>query len=246
MRTNVFKEARISLYILASLMALSILFYVFASMFTSVGYKGFRKAKQTVAEPSYVPITVIMDPGHGGEDPGAVDNGLTEKDLNLDVALSLNDILTACGYNTALTRTEDMLLYKQGEENRKKYYDLRNREVFAEEFENSVFVSLHMNKFPAEYCKGAQTFYSEHDIESKNLATSVQENVRLLQKNNKRVIKSGNNTIYLLDNLDMPSILIECGFLSNREEALSLSDKNYRAALAFTIYCGIAEYLEKI
>ncbi len=244
MKTNIYKEARISIYILTCIMVITLLFYVFASMFTSVGYKGLRRAKSANLSVASEPLTVVIDAGHGGEDPGAVDNGLIEKELNLDVAIRLNDILSSSGYQTALTRTDDTLLYKQGEEDRKKYHDVRNRETFAEEFDNSIFVSIHMNKFSAEYCKGLQTFYSNNNEKSKILAESIQGNSRLLQTDNNRVIKSGNETIYLLENLEMPSILIECGFISNKKEASLLSNPEYRKALAFSIYCGIVEYLE--
>lgn len=247
MKSNLYKEARISIYILAFIMAFSLLFYVFASMFTSVGYRGLRNARNanTITDMNDDP-TIIIDAGHGGEDPGAVCNGLTEKDLNLSVALALDEILRSFGYTTALTRDTDVLLYNQGEENRKKYYDVRNRESFAERYDNGVFVSIHMNKFPAEYCKGLQAFYSENNTAGKILAEAVQNSSRLLQPDNKRVVKSGNDSIYLLEHLDMPAILVECGFLSNTYEAQKLSDDEYRTALALTIYCGIAEYLENI
>ena len=246
MKTTVYKEARISIYILAFVIAATLLFYIFASMFTSVGYKGLRKAKSANADVYSDDITIIIDAGHGGEDPGAVDNGLIEKELNLDVALVLNNILISNGYKTALTRDEDILLYRQGEENRKKHFDVRNRVEFANEFEKAIFVSIHMNKFPATYCRGLQTFYSENNAQSKIFADSIQENSRLLQTDNKRLVKSGNETIYLLENLDIPAVLVECGFLSNKEEAQRLSDKEYQKALAFTIYCGLVECLEKI
>lgn len=246
MRSNVFKDARVSLYILACVMAFSLLFYVFASMFTSVGYRGFRRAREANTVVFCNKPTVILDAGHGGEDPGAVDNGLIEKDLNLSVTLKLDEILRCFGYNTALTRNDDVLLYNEGEEERKKYHDVRNRASFAEGFEDAIFISIHMNKFSAEYCKGLQTFYSNNNPQSKVLAEYVQENSRTLQNYNKRVIKSGDDTIYLLDNLNMPAILIECGFISNLDEALLLSDDDYQVALAFTLYCGISEFLESI
>ena len=246
MKTTVYKEARISIYILALVMAVTLLFYIFASMFTSVGYKGFRKAKSANIVVDTDDVTIIIDAGHGGEDPGAVDNGLIEKELNLDVALFLNEIFLSNGYKTALTREEDILLYKQGEENRKKHFDVRNRVSFAGEFENAMFVSIHMNKFSAKYCRGLQTFYSENNPQSKLFADSIQENSRLLQTDNKRIVKSGNDTIYILENLNIPAVLVECGFLSNDEEAQKLSDKEYQKALAFTIYCGIVECMRNV
>ncbi len=242
-----FKEAKISLSLIALILALSIVFYFFVSMFTSMGYEGYRKAKASNASNAFdknESQIVVIDAGHGGEDPGANENGLLEKDLNLEISVALGELLNACGYQAELTREDDRLLYKSGEENRKKYHDLRNREDFANKFDRSIFVSVHMNKFPLSYCKGLQTFYSENNPKSFDLANIVQENSRLLQPDNKREVKSGNETIYLLENLEMPAVLIECGFLSNPEEFASLSDEDYRKALVLTLYCSISEFLE--
>lgn len=245
---NSYKEAKVSLYILGSIMFLITLFYFIASMFTSMGYKGLREAENANADTNsnsmYENVIIVIDAGHGGEDPGATDNGLIEKDLNLDVALELDNILGAFGYDTLLTRSDDRLLYNPDEAERKKYYDLKNREIIAENCENAIFVSIHMNKFPLESCKGLQTFYSENNELSQKLAESVQNNTKILQIDNKRSVKSGNDTIYLMENLNIPAILIECGFLSNSDEAELLSDSEYRKALAFSIYCGLAECLE--
>ena len=244
MRSNIFRETRIGFYVLTAILAFSIVFYFLVSMFVSMGYKGYKDAKESNSTTVNNQKNILIDPGHGGEDPGASENDIIEKHLNLDVSLKLNSFLTGAGYSTFLTRTEDKLLYKQGEENRKKFFDLRNREEIANTYENSLFVSIHMNKFPASYCKGLQTFYSENNPESKIIANSVQENIRFLQTDNKRAIKSGNQTIYLLEKLQMPAVLIECGFVSNPEEAKLLINEDYQKALALSIYCGIAEYLE--
>lgn len=247
MRFNVYKEAKISLLILAVILTVSMLFYFFASMFTSMGYTALRKAKDASVNDTAITFpTVIIDAGHGGEDPGAVDNGLIEKELNLDVSQSLDAFLSVGGYQTVLTRKDDSLLYYAGQENKKKYYDVRNRAEIANQHQDSIFVSIHMNKFSASYCKGLQTFYSTNNDSSRILAEAVQDNSRLLQTDNKREVKAGNDTAYLLDNLNMPAILVECGFLSNPDEARLLSDNDYRVAIALNIYCGIAEYMGEV
>ena len=244
MRRSCFKEAKISLWILSFVLFISIMFYLVATMFTSMGYRGKSKEALTLDE-SKDEIVIVLDAGHGGEDPGATDNGLVEKDLNLDVTLRINSMLLNSGYKTVLTRREDVLLYRAGEESKKKYYDLRNRAEIAEAYPNAVFVSIHMNKFPIDYCKGLQTFYTKNNSESEILAEAIQESVRLLQTENKREIKDSEDTIYLLSYLKSPSVLVECGFISNAEEAQKLSDEKYRDLLAFNIYCGIAKYLEE-
>ena len=246
MRSNIYKEARIGIYIFAAVLALVIIFYIFSSMFTSVGYDSFRQSLNTNVEHTYISkATVIIDPGHGGEDPGASANSLIEKELNLEISLMLSEFLSANGYESVLTRNDDVLLYNSGEENRKKYHDLKNRKAFADNYENAIFISVHMNKFPAEYCKGMQTFYSENNNGSVLLAELLQNNAKILQIDNTRNIKNGTETIYLLKNLNIPAVLVECGFLSNIEEAGLLSDDNYKKALSLTLYCGIVEYLEK-
>lgn len=245
MRFNIYKEARISLYIIAIIMSVFLLFYFLGSMFVSMGYKDLRNG-QSVDEILTDQPLIIIDAGHGGEDPGAVANKLVEKDLNLEHTLIINELLNSCGYQTLLTRNSDNLLYKEGQSDKKKYYDLRNREEIAQKYTNAIFVSIHFNKFSAEYCKGLQTFYSNNNGKSCDLAEAIQQNVALLQKDNKRKIKCGDETIYLLEHIKIPAVLVECGFISNKNEAELLYNPQYKAALSLSIYCGISEFTEKI
>lgn len=246
MQTNSFKEARVSLYIIAVLLSVSLAFYFFASMFTSMGLSALRRAKSADSDAVSEYPVIILDAGHGGEDPGACANGLEEKKLNLEIAQSLKELLSQFGYSVVLTRNEDVLLYNAGEEGHKKFSDVRNREAVAESFPNAVFVSIHFNKFPMESCKGLQTFYSDNNSNSIRLAESIQSNAYIIQPDNKRTVKCGNDSIYLMKNLEMPAVLIECGFLSNPEEAALLSKDDYKKALVLSLYCGIAEYMEDV
>lgn len=244
MRFNIYREARLSLLILSIILSICVVFCLVASMFTSMGYKGLMTSKiVNNSSNNSLPI-VIIDAGHGGEDPGAVANGLIEKDLNLEIAKMISQILKANGYKTHLTRDDDRLLYNTGEENRKKHFDIRNRIKIASEFDEAIFVSVHMNKFPAEYCKGLQAFYNNENESGKKLAELIQNNVKKLQTENHRVIADGKDSIYLLEELEIPATLIECGFLSNFEEANLLNNDNYKLSLAMSIYCGIADYME--
>lgn len=208
-------------------------------MFTSMGYRSFRA--DTPADEEAI---IVIDAGHGGEDPGAVDNGLFEKDLNLDIAKALNEIEIFSGNKTLMTRTDDRLLYNVGEENRKKFYDLYNRLNIAESLGNSVFVSIHINKFTSPACKGVQTFYSDRNTSSRILAESVRKSTLVLQPDNQRPLQIADDNIYILYNISVPAILVECGFISNSEEAALLKTTDYKNALALTVHCGIAEYLE--
>lgn len=246
MQTNNFKEARISLYIIAALLSVSLVFYFFASMFTTMGLSALRKSRSAVSDAVSDQPVIILDAGHGGEDPGACANGLEEKSLNLEIVQALKGYLSQFGYSVVLTRNTDVLLYNSGEEDRKKFFDVRNRESIAESYQNAVFVSIHFNKFPMDSCKGLQTFYSDNNKDSIRLAESIQKSALVLQSDNKRTVKCGNDSIYLMKNLEMPAVLVECGFLSNSEEAALLSTEDYKKALALSLYCGIAEYMEDI
>ena len=188
---------------------------------------------------------VIIDPGHGGEDPGAVGvNGSLEKDLNLEISLLVGEELVKSGYTVIYTRTEDKLLYKP-EENIKgirKISDLKNRCKIAEEYPSATFVSIHMNSFAQEKYSGMQVYSALKNADSRLLAEKIQKSVKTsLQPENKRVVKEGRG-IYILENVSNKAVLIECGFLSNSEECAKLSEKEYQKQLSFSIVCGIIEY----
>lgn len=185
---------------------------------------------------------IIIDPGHGGEDCGAVGiNGVYEKDLNMQISLKLGEYLSAAGYEVVYTRTEDRLLYtdEQNIKGMRKIYDLKNRVEIANSYSDALFVSIHMNSFGAESCSGLQVYYSPSNEEARNAAERVQSSVvERLQKTNSRKTKAGDG-IYVLENTAIPSILIECGFISNSEECRQLSEKEYQKELSFAILCGI-------
>ena len=126
-----------------------------------------------------------------------------------------------------------------------KRSDLKNRCKAANKYPDSILVSIHMNSFGDGKYSGLQVYYSSNDDESRVLAEKIQSSVRdSLQKENKRVIKEGKG-MYILDKSDPTSVLIECGFLSNKEECEKLSEKEYQKELSFSIVCGIIEYIEE-
>lgn len=193
---------------------------------------------------------VIIDPGHGGEDGGCIGiDGTTEKDLNLAISQKVCSILRALGVSCAMTRQEDTMLYDMYSDlsdysGAKKTYDLRNRVRFAQESEASLFVSIHMNKFPDEECSGFQMYYSDNHSESIDAAQSIQKTVReLMQRDNERQIKRATSAIYVLHRAKIPSVLCECGFLSNQKELELLKDEDYQKEIAFCIAMGIIESL---
>jgi len=188
-------------------------------------------------------ITVIIDAGHGGEDGGAVAlSRLPEKDLNLDISLTLCDMLRSCGVNVILTRKDDAMLSCE-EGSTRKGKDLAARRRIVEGEKNAIFVSIHMNSFALEKYSGLQVYYSENDPESKVLADKMQSYTRdCLQKSNDRKTKLGND-IYLLEKLKCPAVLVECGFLSNQAEAKLLNDSEYRQKLALVLCASICDFL---
>ncbi len=192
---------------------------------------------------------IVIDPGHGGEDCGAIGvSGILEKDINLSISEKLYEIMSFAGYEVIPTRREDILLYDRNEsyEGRKKVLDLAARRKTAEDAEPDLFVGIHMNSFPQEKYSGLTVYYSKNDPRSYKAAQGLRgEVVSLLQPSNERPMKAAGSNIYLLDRLTCPAILIECGFLSNAEECAQLSDEAYRQKLSFVFYSSLSTFLEE-
>ncbi len=205
--------------------------------------------QETTPEPPKMPPrTVIIDAGHGGEDGGAVGvTGLVEKDLNLDLAGRLCALLEADGVRVIMTRTEDVLLYDRGADyqGRKKVLDLAARQAIGDANPDAIFVSLHANTFPEQIYHGLQVWYSPNSEKSVLLAESIRaEVVSTLQPDNHRQSKQAGSNIFLLHKLQIPTVLVECGFLSNPAECNALADPAYRDRLAHALYKGICAYYE--
>lgn len=194
--------------------------------------------------------TVIIDPGHGGVDPGTIGvNGSNEKDINLDIALVLKDILIANGYDVIMTRETDIALHdeKYKKVSRIKTSDLKNRLKIVNENKDAITIMIHQNSFTKEKYHGAQMFYGRNCAESKLLAEALRKSFKeQLQPDNERTIKRSTKDVYVLHNAKTPIVLAECGFLSNYSEAELLSDEEYQQKVAFTIFCGIEEYRETL
>lgn len=193
-------------------------------------------------------LTIVIDAGHGGEDGGCEGNGLVEKDLNLDISLRIASLLKEAGISVVLTRDTDVLLYDKNSnyEGKKKAQDVRKRLEIAQESTNPVLVSIHMNYFAQTQYSGLQVWYSKNDPRSRILASLVQSNTKNnLQPNNKRNIKEATSGIFLLHNATFPAVLIECGFLSNTDEATALANEEYRQKLAETIFHSIMTYISQ-
>ncbi len=188
--------------------------------------------------------TVILDAGHGGEDGGAVANGIVEKDINLEITKKLADVFRASGFNVIMTRDSDKTLESEGTTIReKKVSDMKNRLSLFNKDINACVISIHQNKFTQEKYNGAQVFYSANNPESQRLAEALRSDITTLtQPDNTRECKGASKDIYLLYNCKAPSVIVECGFISNYEEAQKLKDEEYQKKLAFAIFSGYLKY----
>lgn len=184
--------------------------------------------------------TVLIDPGHGGPDGGAVaEDGTMEKDLNLAISMGLRDMLTVCGVRVCMTRTTDVSIHGEDATSirDKKVSDLRNRLALYEQ--SSWVISVHQNRFEQPQYDGAQVFYAAANPESEHLAQAIQQTVvSHLQPQNNRMIKAATDGVYLMHHTTVPAVLIECGFMSNPQELQNLKDEQYRQKMAFAIMAG--------
>lgn len=186
---------------------------------------------------------VVVDSGHGGVDPGKESqNGVLEKDINIAIALKLKELLEQSQIKVVMTRTGDDGLYEENDAN-KKAADMKKRCAIINESDADLVVSIHQNSFQSSLVKGAQVFYYKYSAEGKELANILQKNlIEELDNNNKRVAKE-DNTYYLLINTKLPTVIAECGFLSNAQEAELLVTEEYQQKVARALYDGIVEYL---
>lgn len=188
---------------------------------------------------------VIIDAGHGGMDPGASGTGgLKEKDVNLEIAKRLKRYIEESGGVAVMIREEDNGLYSMDSPNKKKE-DMKNRKQIIRDSDADMLVSIHLNSFPQSKYHGAQVFYYERSDISRHLAHIMQQELkRVLDRNNNRVEKSTREYFILKDN-DIPSVLIECGFLSNAEEERLLGMPEYQEKIAWSIYIGIIRFFSE-
>ncbi len=189
-----------------------------------------------------VPVSdkvIVLDAGHGAGDGGAVGiSGIAEKEINLKIALRLQKLLEQTGATVIVTRADDTPIAES------KRSDMRLRKNIKETSSADIFVSIHMNKFPQAKYSGAQVFYSP-DEKSKALGEAIQTSMRdILNPTNNRVAKKADDSIYILKQSDVPSVIVECGFLSNPEEEALLTQSDYQDKVAWSVYAGITSYFD--
>lgn len=190
--------------------------------------------------------TFLIDPGHGGTFPGRVNDNVLEKDINLDIALKLDQLLEETGARVVMTRRSDIDLIPQESKEQKLLLqqrdDLAQRIQIGAQARADYFISIHCNSIPNEKWRGAQAFYNPDDPESKALAQSIQQMLVEHLGDYDREALPREDT-YLFRNATMPTVIVECGFLSNKEEAASLQNSAYQEQLAWAVYTGICNYM---
>ncbi len=194
--------------------------------------------------------TVLLDAGHGGEDPGAVSDysGISEKDINLRIVLEIKKLLEAENYKVMLTREEDRLEYQEDTRNivQKRKQDLLRRKKMMDESGADIVVSIHLNKFPQTKYYGAQTFFPPNMQQSQKLAMCIQKSIRdNLDPTNKREALVKKEPIIILKDCKTTTVVVECGFLSNPEEEKKLQTKEYQDKTAIAVKEGIKAYFAK-
>ena len=182
---------------------------------------------------------IVIDAGHGGWDPGKVGkNDIMEADINLAIAEDLQILLDIAGATVFLTRAEDIALGDT------KNTDLAARTAMPSNMQADIFVSIHQNAFHTDKVSGAQTFYYDTSGESKRLAEAIQARLRsFLDTENRKEAKADDN-YYLLKKTSTPAVIVECGFLTNNEEAQMLAREDYQEKVAWSIYLGILDYFD--
>lgn len=173
-------------------------------------------------------------------------NGTTEAETNLKIALKVQNLLEQSGATVILTRSDENAIYDIDSKTlkQKKISDIHNRVKIGNESSADIFVSIHLNKIPQQQYYGWQTFYQEGNESSMKLAKSIQQNLNeSIQKENKRVSMKIDN-IYIMKHVEIPTTIVECGFLSNPEEEKQLLTDEYQDRLAWGIYNGIMDYFK--
>lgn len=219
---------------------------IFSIFFSTI----LNKSNNDTINTSSMPVsshTVTIDAGHGIPDEGAQnENGLTEAGINLKIALKVQKLLEVSNCTVILTRSDENGIYDIDSKTLRemKVSDMKNRVKIGNSSDSDIFVSIHLNKIPQNQYYGWQTFYKRNSEEGKNLSNYIQENLnQSIQIENKRVpqIISGK---YIIENLEIPTVIVECGFLSNPTEANLLTQNDYQDKIAWGIYCGIMDYFD--
>lgn len=213
----------------------------------ALGFAGsyfFVNSLNSVNGDSVLNYTIVLDAGHGGIDGGTVgvNTKITEAEINLSVTKKLETWLTGFGFKVVLTRHDSGGLYSFNAAN-KKQDDMKKRKTIIQNAKPNMVVSIHMNSYVNAYEHGAQAFYLVGDDNSKMLADNIQSEMKT------KLVEARNNSnhadLYILKCADVPSVIVEGGFLSNPEEEALLITPDYQSKIAYSIFCGIVRFYEQ-
>ena len=217
---------------------------IFIFIFTSDNLRKDEEIVPTVSLPVSGKV-IIIDAGHGVPDEGAESsNGITEAQTNLKIALKLQSLLEQSGSTVILTRSDENAIYDIDSKSlrQKKISDIRNRVKIGNGSSADIFVSIHLNKIPQSQYDGWQTFYKDGNENGAKLAKKIQASLNeTIDKENNRVAKPIDN-VYIIKHVEIPTTIVECGFLSNPDEEKKLLEDEYQNKLAWGIYNGIINY----
>ncbi len=238
------KQGKVLRMIMAAILLVS-MYFVAGEGAAYVNSDNVTDKGRAETEPKREKICVVIDAGHGGADPGKVGvNGSLEKDINLKIAEMVKSFLEAEDVEVVMTRTDDGGLYDEGASN-KKVQDMKRRIAVIEEADPAIVVSIHQNSYHEEYVHGAQVFYYTESSAGKKLAELIQKRFVInVDPGNKREAKA-NDSYYLLKKTPCPIVIVECGFLSNREEEKKLNSEIYQEKTAWAVHMGIMQYLNQ-
>ncbi len=192
--------------------------------------------------------TVVVDAGHGEPDGGAIGvNGTLEKDINLSIALKIQEILENRGIKVIMTRADDNSICDTNAEtlHEKKVSDMHKRESIMNNSNADLFISIHMNSFTDSSSSGLHVFYSRNHPEIEPLAVTIQDSISKITGAKAHSVKTASNSLYLMKKPVPPAILVECGFISNPQEEMLLNDELYQSKIAFAIANAIIDEYAK-
>ena len=229
-----------------------IFMFIFTYMITAYNVSNTKKTNdinietiQTVALPTDSKVIIIDARSSENQMKELkVANGTTEAESNLKIALKVQNLLEQSGATVILTRSDENSIYDLDSKTlrQKKISDIHNRVKIGNESSADIFVSIHLNKIPQQQYWGWQTFYKPENAEGQKLATCIQNNLNMsIQKENVRAPMKISN-VYIIKHVEIPTTIVECGFLSNQEEEQLLLTDEYQNKLAWGIYTGIMDY----
>lgn len=240
--------SKIKYNILVKVMKKKILYLISFFIFIILVILLIKKNKVVTSFTPIVSKTIVIDAGHGKPDEGATGlNNTIEQKINLEISRKLQNVIEQSGAMAVITRNTEKGIYNQDMHTikSKKISDIRNRVKIVNESNANILVSIHLNKYSDSRYKGWQVFYQEKNEESKKLANSIQNSLNLnINCENKREVKPIKN-IYLLDHVNIPAVVIECGFISNMEESRELKKDMYQNKIAWGIYFGLQDYFRE-